>query len=72
MFRYLQRSTSPDLLGLLRWVSEDRALPALSSITDRQVKWIVEAGLGPLVWFASKKIQERKTRRYSSISRPLI
>jgi hypothetical protein len=55
MFRYFQRSTSPNLLGLLRWVSEDRALPVLSSLTDRQAKWIVEAGLGPLVWFASQK-----------------
>jgi hypothetical protein len=55
MFRYFQRSTSPNLLGLLRSVSEDRALPTLSPLKDRQVKWIIEAGLGPLVWFASQK-----------------
>ena len=55
MFRYFQRRTSPNLLGLLRSVSEDRALPTLSPLKDRQVKWIIEAGLGPLVWFASQK-----------------
>jgi Uncharacterised nucleotidyltransferase len=52
MFRYFHRSTSPEILGLLRSISEDRALPTLSPLKDREVKWIIEAGLGPLVWFA--------------------
>ena len=55
MFRYFQRSTSPEILGLLRSVSEERTLPALSPLKDHQVKCIIEAGLGPLVWFATQK-----------------
>lgn len=42
----------PDLLALLRSVSKDCALPALSPLKDQQVRWIIEAGLGPLLWFA--------------------
>jgi len=52
MLRYFHRSTSPEILGLLRSMSEHHALPALSPLKDRQVKSIIEAGLGPLVWFA--------------------
>src|SRR5262249_20858177 len=55
MLRYFQRSTSLNLLGLLRSVSKDSALPTLSPLKDRQVKWIIETGLGPLVWFAMRK-----------------
>src|SRR5262245_28782952 len=52
MFLYFHRSTSPEILGLLRSMPEHHALPALSPLKDRQVKSIIEAGLGPLVWFA--------------------
>ena len=55
MFRYFHSSTSLNLLALLRSVSEDRTLPALSSLKDRQVKGIIEAGMGPLVWFAMQR-----------------
>ena len=55
MLRYFQRSTSLNLLALLRSVSKDSALPTLSPLKDRQVKWIIETGLGPLVWFAMRK-----------------
>ena len=55
MLRNFHRSTSLNLLVLLRSVSEGRALPPLPSLKDHQVKWIIKAGLGPLFWFASQK-----------------
>ena len=55
MLRNFHRSTSLNLLALLRSVSEGRALPPLPSLKDHQVKWIIKAGLGPLFWFASQK-----------------
>jgi Uncharacterised nucleotidyltransferase len=55
MFQCLHRSARPNLLTLLRTVSKDHAFPPLSLIKDRQLRWIIEAGLGPLLWFASRK-----------------
>jgi hypothetical protein len=47
--------TRPDLLALLRTVSKDHELPRPSSFHDRQIRWMLESGLGPLFWFASQK-----------------
>jgi Uncharacterised nucleotidyltransferase len=54
MFRRSHRSMRPNLLALVRAVSKDQAFP-VSLLKDRQLRWIIEAGLGPLLWFASEK-----------------
>jgi hypothetical protein len=59
MFQYFHRSARPNLIALLRTVSKGHAFPPLSLLNDRQVRWIIEAGLGPFFWFASQK--ESKT-----------
>ena len=53
MFRCLHRR--PNLLALLRSISKDCALPTPFPLKDRRAKWIIEAGLGPLFWFAIQK-----------------
>jgi hypothetical protein len=45
----------PDLLALLDAVSKDHELSPLSLLDDRQVRWIIETGLGPIFWFACQK-----------------
>ena len=55
MFQRFHKSTRPNLLALLRMVSKDQASPPLSLLNDRQLRWITEAGLGPLLWSVSKK-----------------
>jgi putative nucleotidyltransferase-like protein len=54
MLQCFSPSTRPDLLALLRTIAKDRPLPRLSFFNDRQVRWIIETGLGPLLWFASQ------------------
>lgn len=51
----LLSSTRPDLLALLDTVSKDHEPPRLSLLNNRQVKWIIESGLGPFFWFASQR-----------------
>jgi Uncharacterised nucleotidyltransferase len=55
MFQCVHRSARPNQLALLRTVSKDHAFPPLSLLKDRQLRWIIAAGLGPLFWFASQK-----------------
>ena len=55
MLRCFHRSMSPNLLALVCAVSKDQAFPALSPLKDRQLRWIIETGLGPLLCFTSKK-----------------
>ena len=54
MLQCFSPSTCPDLLALLRTIAKDRPLPRLSFFKDRQVRWIIETGLGPLFWFANQ------------------
>jgi Uncharacterised nucleotidyltransferase len=54
MLQCFSPGTRPDLLALLRAISKDHQLPWLSSFNDRQVKWIIETGLGPMFWFANQ------------------
>jgi Uncharacterised nucleotidyltransferase len=55
MLECFSRSTRFNLLALLRAVSKDHELPPPSLLNNRQVGWIIEAGLGPFFWFASQK-----------------
>jgi len=55
--------TRPDPLSLLRTVSKDLELPRLSSFQDRQIRWMIESGLGPLFWFASREDAKTKDSR---------
>jgi hypothetical protein len=55
MFRYFHRSVRPNPIALLRTVSKGQPFPPLSLLNHRQAGWIIEAGLGPLFWFASQK-----------------
>jgi hypothetical protein len=52
----------PNLLALLCTVSKDNELPLLCLFNDRQVRWIIEAGLGPFFWFASQKESEEDSQ----------
>jgi hypothetical protein len=63
MLQCFYPSTRPDLLVLLATVSKDHQLPPLSLLNDRQVRWIIEAGLGPLFWFASQKDSKMEDSR---------
>ena len=54
MLRRFYRSMSPNLLALVCAVSKDQAFP-VSPLKDRQLRRIIETGLGPLLCFASKK-----------------
>ncbi|HSE86706.1 MAG TPA: nucleotidyltransferase family protein [Candidatus Binatia bacterium] len=63
MFSYFHRSARPDLIALLRTVAKGHAFPSLSLLKDREVSWIIEAGLGPLFWFESQK--DAKTKSHS-------
>jgi hypothetical protein len=63
MLQCFYPSTRPDLLALLATVSKDHQLPPLSLLNDRQVRWIIEAGLGPLFWFASQKDSKMENSR---------
>lgn len=60
MLQCFYRSTRPNLLALLRAVSQNHELPPPSLLNDRQVAWIIEAGLGPFFWFASQKDSKAK------------
>jgi hypothetical protein len=55
MFQRFHRSARPNPLTLLRTVSKDHAFPPLSLLKDRELKWIIETGLGPLLCSASQK-----------------
>ena len=54
MFQRFHRSARPNPLALLRTVSKDHALPPLSLLKDRELKWIIETGLGPLLLFCGE------------------
>ena len=53
MFPHFHRSARPDLIALLRTVAKGDAFPSLSLLNDREVRWIIETGIGPLFWFVS-------------------
>jgi putative nucleotidyltransferase-like protein len=48
-------STRFNPLALLGTVSRGHEPIPLSLLNERQVRWIIEAGLGPLLWFARQK-----------------
>ena len=48
-------STRSNLLALLGTVSRGHELLPLSLLNERPVRWIIEAGLGPLFWFVSQE-----------------
>jgi Uncharacterised nucleotidyltransferase len=55
MLRGFYPSTRSNVLALLGMVSRGHELLPLSLLNERRVRWIIEAGLGPLFWFASQK-----------------
>lgn len=55
MFPCLHKRARPNLLALLRTVSKDHELPRVSSFDDRQIRWMIESGLGPLFWSLSRE-----------------
>lgn len=54
MFRRFHKSMRPNLLALVRAASKDQEFP-VALLQDRQLKWIIQAGLGPLLWFSSRR-----------------
>ncbi|HEY7318594.1 MAG TPA: nucleotidyltransferase family protein [Candidatus Binatia bacterium] len=59
---------SPDLLELLRAAAKDHELPSLVSFHERQIKWMMESGLGPLFWFLSREGEKtRESRSWSDL-----
>ena len=63
MFPYFHRSTRPDLIALLRTVAKDETFPSLSLLNDREVRWIIATGLGPLFWFVSSENSKTNSAR---------
>ena len=55
MFQRFHRRTRSNLLALLRMVSKGQDSPPLSLLDDRQLRWTIDAGLGPLLWFVSRE-----------------
>ena len=54
---------APNLLELMRIISKEHELPSLSSFHDRQIRWMVESGLGPLFWSLSREDEKTKGSR---------
>ena len=55
MFQRFHRRPRSNLLALLRMVSKGQDSPPLSLLDDRQLRWTIDAGLGPLLWFVSRE-----------------
>ncbi len=66
MLECFSRSTRFNLLALLRAVSKDHELPPPSLLNNRQVGWIIEAGLGPFFWDHASQREFHRQRTLST------
>jgi len=60
---YSRVRTRSDLLALLRTIGKGDEFPPLASFTEKQVRWIIDSGLAPLVCFASRHDSNRTASR---------